>query len=141
MRPLIATLAFLVAASAAIAPAAPGERPRSAMSRIDRNWQAVVPAGEPVNCISRQRIRQTRVRNDSTIDFVLVGNQVFRNTLPYSCPTLGFEESFSYATSIDQLCSVDIITVFRRAGIGAGGGFGPSCGLGQFQPVAPAETP
>ena len=45
---------------------------------------------------------------------------------------LGFEQAFSYRTSITQLCSVDIITVIDR---GAPGIAGPSCGLGQFQEV------
>ena len=91
------------------------------------------PAGDPVNCIQLNRIDHTRVRDDRTIDFIMRGlKQVYRNVLPNTCPELGFEEAFSYETSLSQLCNVDIITVFRNSG---GLRRGASCGLGQFQPV------
>jgi hypothetical protein len=88
------------------------------------------PVGEPVDCVQLISIDHTRVRDDRTIDFYMKGRDVYRNTLPYSCPGLGFEESFSYKTSLSRLCSVDIITVLHRDGIR-----GASCGLGQFQPI------
>ncbi|MEZ5710423.1 MAG: hypothetical protein R3E02_13650 [Blastomonas sp.] len=91
-----------------------------------------VSVGEPVNCITTNRIRTTRVHDDKTIDFEMAGGKIYRNTLPNKCSGLGFEEAFSYKTSIGQLCSVDIITVLRT---GAGGFAGPSCGLGEFQEV------
>ncbi len=88
--------------------------------------------GEPVSCVLLQNIRETKVRDDSTIDFIMRNGKVYRNTLPNSCPQLGFERSFTYATSISQLCSVDVITVLQQ-----GGGLrrGASCGLGQFTPI------
>ena len=89
------------------------------------------PVGEPVDCVQLINIDHTRVRDDRTIDFYMKGRDVYRNTLPYSCPGLGFEESFSYKTSLNRLCSVDIITVLHRDG----GIRGASCGLGQFQPI------
>ena len=88
------------------------------------------PVGEPVDCVQLISIDHTRVRDDRTIDFYMKGRDVYRNTLPHSCPGLGFEESFSYKTSLSRLCSVDIITVLHRDGIR-----GASCGLGQFQPI------
>ncbi len=89
--------------------------------------------GEPVSCVLLQNIRETKVRDDSTIDFMMRDGKVYRNTLSSSCPQLGFERSFTYSTSISQLCSVDIITVLQQ-----GGGLrrGASCGLGQFTPIA-----
>ena len=60
------------------------------------------------------------------------GKVSYRNVLPQSCPELGFERAFSYETSLSQLCSTDIITVFRN---GSALHRGASCGLGQFQPV------
>jgi hypothetical protein len=87
--------------------------------------------GEPVDCVQLVSIDHTRVRDDRTIDFYMRGRQVYRNTLPQSCPGLGFEESFSYKTSLSRLCSVDIITVLHHDRIR-----GASCGLGQFQPIA-----
>ncbi len=88
--------------------------------------------GAPENCIQIQNIRSSQVRDDRTIDFRLANGRVLRNTLPNSCPQLGFERAFSYATSINQLCSVDIITVVIS---GAGPRRGASCGLGTFQPI------
>ncbi len=121
LKPLIA-LSLLAAA----APAMSGKR----------EVPAATPAGKTVDCVTTRDIRNTRVRSDQVIDFEMNGGKVYRNTLPHSCPSLGFEERFAYRTSIGQLCSVDIITVLY-----AGGGVqqGPSCGLGKFQPVTLAK--
>ena len=109
----------------------------SAMARPLKPEQKakIKPAGKPESCIPLHRIRETRVRSDSVIDFYTLGGKVYRNTLPHSCPSLGFEEKFLYKTSLSQLCSTDIITVLR-----SGGDLmpGASCGLGQFQPVTGA---
>ena len=93
---------------------------------------AATPAGKPVDCVELNQIRETRVRDDQTIDFILRNSKVYRNTLPYSCPQLGFEDGFSYSTSLSRLCSVDTITVLLHLG---GIQRGATCGLGQFQPV------
>jgi hypothetical protein len=103
-----------------------------------RTAQTMIPAGEPVNCVQISQIRSTRVIDDQTIDFHMRGGAVLRNTLPNRCPGLGFERAFSYSTSINQLCNVDIITVVNQGG---GPRRGASCGLGQFVPVKPAEPP
>lgn len=90
--------------------------------------------GPDVACVQLQNIRETRVRDDQTIDFIMRDGRWFRNTLPNRCPQLGFERAFSYQTSINQLCSVDIITVVVQ---GAGARRGTSCGLGKFTPIEP----
>jgi len=95
--------------------------------------------GPAVDCISTRNIRETRVRSDSIIDFRTSGNKWYRNTLPYSCPSLGFEERFSYKTSTSQLCSVDIIRVLQSVGGRLREGAG--CGLGKFQPVEIVKKP
>ena len=99
-----------------------------------RGVPPVTPAGKPESCIPLTSIRETRVRDDQTIDFYMRGGKVYRNVLPGTCPQLGFEERFSYATSLSQLCSTDIITVLQSPGITRGA----SCGLGEFQPVTGA---
>lgn len=91
------------------------------------------PVGEPVNCVSINRIRSTNIVNDRTIDFKLTGGKMYRNTLPHSCPSLVFEDRFSYRTSTSQLCSVDTIRVLQNHGGHLSEGAG--CGLGKFQPV------
>jgi hypothetical protein len=105
----------------------------SALAAKTRDVPTATETGAPVNCISLTTIRESRVRNDRVIDFRTSGKKWYRNTLPYSCPSLGFEEAFSYATSLSQLCSVDIITVLNRTGGHLSRG--ASCGLGKFQPV------
>ena len=94
------------------------------------------PIGDAVSCVNLRNIQSTRVHGDSTIDFHMSGGKVYRNTLPNSCPSLGFEERFLYKTSLSQLCSVDIITVLQSPGLSQG----PSCGLGKFQPVKLASA-
>lgn len=97
-----------------------------------REWAPpATPDGKPQSCIPLGQIRETQVRDDRTIDFFL-GRKVYRNTLPYACPELGFERAFSYETSLSQLCSTDIVTVIHNSSPMMRGA---SCGLGQFQPV------
>ena len=91
--------------------------------------------GKPVSCIPISRIRESLVRDDRTIDFVLTGRKTYRVTLPSSCPGLGFEQRFAYATSLSQLCSADIITVLSSTGLQRGA----SCGLAPFQLVTLAR--
>lgn len=95
------------------------------------------PAASAVrSCVDLNRIREARVVDDRTIDFYLGGREVLRNTLPNSCPQLGFEKAFTYSTSLSQLCSVDIITVIIQGG---GPRRGASCGLGAFVPYTPVQ--
>ena len=119
---MIATALLATALVATTATAAPRDR---------QTPPAATSTGDAVDCVSLTRIRETRVHGDSTIDFHMGGGQVYRNTLPQSCPSLGFEERFAYKTSLSQLCSVDIITVLQSPDLSRG----PSCGLGKFQPV------
>lgn len=122
-RPLAAILLIAAIAGPAVArPLKPAEEAK------------IHPAGPPVSCIPIHSIDQTRVRDDKTIDFYMNGGKVYRNTLPNSCPSLGFQERFGYQTSIDQLCNVDIITVLNSSPPYRGA----SCGLGQFQPITGA---
>ncbi len=89
--------------------------------------------GEPESCISRSRIRSTDVIDDQTIDFKMSNGDIYRNNLPNKCSGLGFEEAFSYKTSTNQLCSVDIIHVLdQTAGRIETRG---ACGLGKFQKI------
>lgn len=102
--------------------------PAAAKTRPDN----LVASGKAVDCVQINSIRQTDVRDDRTIDFIMNGNKVYRNSLPNSCPSLGFEKRFMYKTSLSQLCSVDIITVLYSS---PNLMRGSSCGLGKFQPM------
>jgi len=122
---------YLVALALAVAACAPVERDTAA----DPTAAAppVKVRGEPRNCINRSQIRQTRVRSDRVIDFEMRGGKVFRNTLPASCPGLAFERSITYNTSINQLCSTQIVFVLQN--IGGVPQRGAGCSLGPFVPV------
>ncbi|WP_298469685.1 hypothetical protein [uncultured Erythrobacter sp.] len=93
--------------------------------------------GEERSCIQRSNIRNSRVRSDQVIDFEMRGGKVYRSVLPNKCPRLGFEEAFSYNTSINQLCNTEIIYVVEQ--IGGQIQRGAGCGLGRFVPVEYAE--
>jgi hypothetical protein len=119
------TALSLVAAAAALA---------ACTAQADRAEEVRAPAavavGEPVSCIETSLISDTRVHDDRTIDFEMRGGRLYRNTLPYRCSSLGFEERFGYKTTIGRLCSTDTITVLQSGGIN-----GPTCGLGRFVPI------
>lgn len=89
--------------------------------------------GSPKSCVSIQQIRSTDVVDSRTIDFKMTGGKTYRNALSHSCPGLDFSEAFSYKTSTNQLCSVDIIRVVENYGGRLNEGAG--CGLGKFQQV------
>lgn len=125
MRHQICATAF-IAMLAIAAPASAARKPPPEATVI----------GPEESCVQIRNIRQTKVYDDQTIDFVMTGNKWYRNTLPNSCPQLGFERAFSYQTSIPQLCNVDIITVLVQAG---GLRRGASCGLGKFIPIEPIK--
>lgn len=98
---------------------------------------AVSPAarvvGEPQNCIQRTHYRETRVRDDWTIDFLRDSRSGWRNTLPNRCPGLRSSDAFTFRTSINQICSTDIINVLQMVGSRPTQGAG--CGLGRFAPI------
>ena len=125
---LIAMPALAVAAAALTA----------CTAEMDRETEIRAPAvevvGEAKRCIETNRIQNTVVHDDRTIDFDL-GRETYRNTLPARCSGLGFEERFAYKTTIGQLCSIDVITVLQSGGIR-----GATCGLGEFVPVRYVET-
>ena len=129
-RPMLVILAAGSLAACASKPTVSDARPDA--SPIPA--ASLAAAGKAQDCLQLQNIRESRVIDDKTIDFILRDGRVMRNTLPYACSSLGFEKAFSYATSLSQLCSVDIITVIYQSG---GVRTGPSCGLGKFVPVPP----
>jgi hypothetical protein len=95
--------------------------------------EPVRAVGEPKNCVTISHIRSTKVIDSRTIEFRMVGGKTYRNALPQSCPGLKFEDRFSYRTSLNQLCSVDIVRVLHDQGGQLYEGAG--CGLGKFQMV------
>lgn len=101
------------------------------------NAPPVTPAAEAIgptqDCLQRTQFSSTRIRNDWTIDFIGIGNKVWRVTLPYRCSGLKSADTFTYETSLSQLCRTDIVYPLHQYG----GSFdrGPGCGMGPFVPV------
>ncbi len=131
---MIRTSVLLAAAIAAAscAPVDPESRADPALA-----GPPVKVVGEERSCIMRSQIRNSRVRSDQVIDFEMRGGKVYRSVLPNKCPRLGFEEAFSYNTSINQLCNTEIIYVIQNFGGQIQRGAG--CGLGRFVPVEYVE--
>lgn len=122
-------LALLALTSVALAACTPYDRDaRYDASRVP----AARIVGEPVSCIPLFNARDSKVRDDRTIDFMRTSREGWRNTLPNSCPGLASQNGFTYQTSLSQLCSVDIIYVLETAG---GLRRGAGCGLGKFVPI------
>ena len=91
--------------------------------------------GPARSCVPLIELGNSRVLSDRVIDFERPGRGAYRVVLPQSCPQLGFEQRFSYATSLNQLCRQDIITVLIQS---PGLQRGASCGLADFRPITPA---
>ena len=121
-------LAKLAACAASFALAGCNEQ---AAIRPPVNPTATV-VGEAQNCIPLGQLRESRVRDDWTIDFIGSGGRVWRNALSSRCPGLRPRSAIGYETAIGQLCSTDIVYVLESAG---GLHRGAACGLGQFLPV------
>lgn len=103
----------------------------------DENPAAGAPAvsvvGEAQNCIDRSQVRRSAVRSDRVIDFEMQGGKVYRNVLAQNCIGLGFERAITYETSINQLCSTQIVYALQN--IGGVPQRGAACSLGEFVPV------
>jgi hypothetical protein len=125
MRFLIILLLLLVAGSAGA--------DEEAVS--DGEEAPVVPGTR--ECIGIARIDRTKIVNDSTILFYMLGPEVYVNNLPRRCNGLKRMDAFSYATSLTQLCSLDIIRGLRSLGGELVPGVG--CGLGKFVPITPEQ--
>ena len=128
-------LGFLIALPLALGACAETTANNSGTASGPQSTPAKTGGGQPqtTDCINLISLDHTEVVNDQTILFYMVGGKVWKNTLPYKCPGLGFEGAFGYETAIDQLCSVDTITVLDTDG----GMPGATCGLGKFEAYTP----
>ncbi|MCJ2186540.1 hypothetical protein [Novosphingobium beihaiensis] len=95
------------------------------------------PAAEALgparDCLPLTQFTSTRIRDDRTIDFFGAGRKVWRVTLPNRCGGLKAADTFTYETSLSQLCRNDIIYPLRQYGSSFDRGAG--CGMGPFVPV------
>lgn len=96
--------------------------------------RAQASESEPQHCVNLRQVDRTSVVSDRTILFYMDDGDVLRNELPSRCPSLMTEDTFMYRTMLNQLCSVDTITVLTDFGFGFVPG--PTCMLGEFQPIS-----
>ena len=62
--------------------------------------------GEPVRCLSLNRIDETVVLDANNVLFYTGRNEVYLNDLPHRCLGLSRNKPIMYRTSLHQLCSV-----------------------------------
>jgi hypothetical protein len=125
----LASLPLLAAACAPADPAVQAARSEAAIAAAP----AARVLGTGQNCIDRSQVRNSVVRSDQVIDFEMVSGKVFRSTLRDRCPGLGWDRAISYDTSINQLCTTQII--YSLQNIGGVPQRGAGCTLGEFVPV------
>jgi len=90
-------------------------------------------SGPPEQCISLRRIDHTKIIDNQNIVFYMKGGDIYRNHMDNRCPGLRSQDTYMYRTTLNQLCSSDIITKLDQIGFGFSPGV--SCGLGMFYPV------
>lgn len=119
--PLNLLLALLVAAALVYSTSAGAAEP------------ATPAAGKQENCLMLSRIRKTQVVDQNTVLFYFSQNEIYKNTLPHTCNSLRSDTAVEYRSSINELCSTDIITPL----VSTGGGYmhAGSCGLGRFERI------
>ncbi len=125
----LAPLPLILSACAAPDPATEAARTAAAIAAAP----AATVTGPGERCINRSQLRNTVVRSERVIDFEMNGGKVYRNTLRQSCPGLNFDRAIAYETSIDQLCTQQI--VYSLQNVGGVPRRGAGCSLGDFVPV------
>ncbi|MCL9999058.1 MAG: hypothetical protein NBV68_06725 [Erythrobacter sp.] len=131
MTPRLLALAPLPLLIAACTPDPAAEAART-QAALDAAPAATV-LGPGQNCVDRSQVRHTVVRSDRVIDFEMNGGKVYRSTLPSRCPGLEWDRAITYETSINQLCTQQIVYSLQRIGNSLQRGAG--CSLGEFVPI------
>lgn len=90
-------------------------------------------AAKTEDCLAINRIEQTRIVDKRTVLFYYSPTEIYKNVLPRDCNGLQRDTTLKYKSSINQLCSVDVITPLVQTG----GSYMPagSCGLGKFERI------
>lgn len=125
----VALLPLFALGACTVDPAAEAARSQAEIAKAP----AATVLGPGESCINRSQVRNTVVRSDQVIDFEMLGGKVYRSTLPMRCIGLDFDRAITYETSIDQLCTNQIVYTLRNTGGNLQRGAG--CSLGKFVPV------
>lgn len=96
---------------------------------VRMSLEQLQPTGEMQSCIKGDRIRQTKIIDNSTILFRMQTGEYYVNKLPRRCSSLKIAGGFSFDTRGDnRLCNSNTIDV-----IDSSGATGAFCGLGKFE--------
>ena len=92
---------------------------------------------EGKRCLPSRQISSTQVIDSEHIVFRMRGGEIYVSKLKRRCPGLRPRDAFSYRTSSNRLCDIDVITVLDNFGgsLRQGG----SCRLGKFYPISEDE--
>lgn len=80
-------------------------------------------------CIETFRVDHTEIPDDKTILYHMKDGKIWKNTLPFACPSLKNEGGFVYESDFPEICSNERTIRVLRSGI--------ICQLGQFTPYTP----
>ena len=132
-------LLIALAACAAGSASTQGASGEKQLSEKQQRALAGRALGKPISCVQNREILDTDAITDSVVLFRMRGGKTYRNDLPQSCPRLSSPgTAFSHRSTMDQLCSGEIIQVFDPVSRFCYG----SCTLGKFTPYeVPQDTP
>lgn len=92
--------------------------------------------GEMQSCIKGDRIRETKIIDNTTILFRMRTGEYYVNKLPRRCGSLKIAGGFSFGVrGNNQLCNSNTIDV-----IDSNGATGAFCGLGSFEEYVKKEA-
>lgn len=98
--------------------------------------EALQATGEVQSCIRGDRIRETKIIDNSTILFRMRTGEYYVNKLPRRCGSLKIAGGFAFDTrGNNQLCNSNTIDV-----IDSSGATGAFCGLGSFEEYEKKEA-
>jgi hypothetical protein len=130
MKTILLLPLAMVAASCAVAIGDEAGPPSAADEAAMSAALAGRTAGEPVACVRRQDVRNSRGIGNNTILFDGPGNILYVNRTASSCPTIRPWHALRQRSIGSSMCSNDLIRVFDpQTGVEYG-----ACSLGRFTP-------
>ena len=95
-------------------------------------------APEAEFCLSLIRIDDSKILDSRHMLFTTTDKRMYLNTLPKKCGNMGPGDTYTFRTSINQLCQGDVITMLHPGGRD----FipGASCVLSMFEPMTQEQV-
>ena len=129
MRTIVFLPLAVLAAGCSIAAGEPAPVTAADEAAMSEALAGLTP-GEPVSCVRRQDVRNSRAAGGNAILFDGPGNTVYVNRTTSSCPTIRPWHALRQRTISPNMCSGELVRVFDpQTGVEYGG-----CSLGEFTP-------